>query len=328
MTDPEQRRNDRLMRHATYAAVATAATLVVAKVAAWAMTGSVALLSSLVDSLLDTAASLVNLLAVHQALQPADPEHRFGHGKAEPLAGLGQAAFITGSAVFVGFEAVRRLFDPAPVGRLDVGIGVMLFSMAMTLALVWFQKHVIRTTGSVAINADSLHYTGDLLINGSVIVALAGAKLFGLTLLDPLFAVGIAVYLIFNAARIATQSLNLLMDREFLEEDRQKIRDVVIQQPGVIDMHDLRTRSSGPRGFIQLHLEMDRNLPLWQAHDIADAVEMRLRDIFPNAEVIIHEDPSGLYEAHPEFSYEAQPGRAADISIMAPNAVPIQGRET
>lgn len=326
MTDIEQQRLDRLMRRATYASVATASTLVVIKVVAWALTDSMALLSSLVDSMLDTAASLVNLVAVHQALQPADAEHRFGHGKAEPLAGLGQAAFIAGSGVFLCIEAVNRLFHPTPIASVDAGLWVMAASIVLTVGLVRFQQHVIRATRSVAINADSLHYIGDIMINASVIVALVGSSMFGLTFLDPLFAVAIALYLLYSARGIALDSLGLLMDRELPEEDRQRIRDIVTHHAGVIDMHDLRTRSSGTRWFIQLHLEMRRDLPLWQAHDIADAVEIKLQEAFPNAEVMIHEDPSGLVEAHPGFSFEAQPDRAAGAAEVGRNAVPIGGR--
>lgn len=322
--DVEAAAEGRLLRLATYASVAVALTLVVVKLAAWVMTDSMALLSSLVDSLLDAAASLVNLVAVHHALQPADPEHRFGHGKAEPLAGLGQAAFVAGSAGFLTIEAINRVFHPVAIGSPDVGIGVMLVSMALTLALVRFQKHVVRRTGSVAITADSLHYTGDLLINGSVIVALVLANVLNWSFIDPLFAVGIALYLLANAWQIARQSLNLLMDREFPETERQVIRDIISTHPDVIDMHDLRTRSSGPQQFIQLHLELDRDLPLWRAHDVADAVEIDLREAFPNADVIIHQDPSGLVEAHPGFSFETDPERASAAAAVGRGTVPLR----
>ncbi len=289
------------MRAATYAAVAVASVLIVVKFAAWLLTDSVALLSTLIDSVLDAGASVVNLLAVRHALQPADREHRFGHGKAEPLAGLGQAAFITGSALFLVIEAGGRLFDPQPVQRGWVGIGVMIFAIVLTFALVRYQKHVVSHTESVAINADSLHYTGDLLINGSVIVSLLLAMYFGWTIVDPIFAIAIAAYLVYNAWNIARESFNLLMDREFPEEDRERIKLLCREHPGVLDMHDLRTRSSGQQQFIQLHLEIDGNMPLFKAHAIGDAVEARIREAFPCAEVIIHHDPAGLQEEHPDF---------------------------
>ncbi|MFN3075320.1 MAG: cation diffusion facilitator family transporter [Alphaproteobacteria bacterium] len=315
--------NDRLMRLAGYASVAVAVTLVVAKIVAWLLTGSVSLLSSMVDSMVDTIASLVNLLAIRQSLQPADSEHRFGHGKAEPLSGLAQAAFIGGSAVFLTIEAVGQALHPKTLANGTVGIGVMILSIVLTLGLVRFQGYVIERTRSVAISADSLHFTGDILINGGVILALVSASTLGWSFVDPLVGVIIAGYLLYNSAHIAKQSLDLLMDREFDDEERQRIRDIAMSQPDVIDLHDLRTRSSGPHRFIQLHLEMDRMLPLWKVHDIADAVELKLREAFPNAEVIIHQDPAGLAEAHPEFSFEA-PGRTISSDADSIGAVPIQ----
>ena len=257
-----------------------------------------ALLSSLVDSLLDVAASMVNLLAVRHALRPADPEHRFGHGKAEPLAGLGQSAFIVGSALFLGLAAVNRLFKPVAIDHISWGIGVMVVSLGATLSLIAFQKYVIHRTRSVAISADSLHYVGDLLVNGSVIVALGMVGLTGWHFIDPLLALLIALYVLYTAGQIIVRSFNLLMDRELPEQDRQRIRDIVAAEAEVIDMHELRTRSAGQRDFIQLHLELERTLPLWHAHAIADRVEERLREAFPGADIIIHEDPSGLFETH------------------------------
>lgn len=290
-----------LMRWATYASVATATVLIVAKLAAWAMTGSVALLSTLIDSVLDAAASLINLWAVAHALTPADREHRFGHGKAEPLAGLGQAAFILGSGGLLLIEAADRFFHPVAVTRGGVGIAVMVFSVVLTLALVRFQKYVVSRTSSVAISADSLHYAGDVLINGSVIVSLLIVMTVGWSWVDPLFAVAIAGYLMWNAWQIARQSFDMLMDRELPEEDRERIRVIARSHPEVRNLHDLRTRLSGQQGFIQLHLELDANLPLYKAHDIADEVEKAIMDAFPNFEVIIHQDPAGLREEHPRF---------------------------
>lgn len=289
---------ERLMRLATYASVATASTLIVAKLAAWAVTGSVAILSTLIDSALDAAASLVNLWAVRHALTPADHDHRFGHGKAEPLAGLGQAAFILGSGVLLMVEAVKRLFQPEAVEQGLVGIAVMAFSIVMTLALVGFQKHVLSRARSVAIAADQLHYSGDVLINGSVIVSLSAGMLLGWTFLDPIFAIAIALFLLWNAWGIATGSMDMLMDRELAEEDRARIVAIARSHPEVIDLHDLRTRLSGQVGFIQMHLELDPQLPLVRAHAIADQVERAIEQAFPNFEVIIHQDPAGIRESH------------------------------
>lgn len=294
-------RGERLMRLATYASVAAACLLIVVKLAAWVLTDSVAILSTLIDSVLDAAASLINLLAVRHALQPADREHRFGHGKAEPLAGLGQAAFIAGSGLFLVIEAAGRFAEPRPVSQGWVGIGVMVFSIVVTFALVRFQKYVIAHTDSVAITADSLHYTGDLLINGSVIISLLLAMFLGVRMADPLFAIGIALFLVWNAWHILQDSFDLLMDREFPEDEREQIKEICRANPGVRNVHDLRTRSSGPQRFIQLHLEMDGTLPLWQAHAIGDQVEAAILEAFPAAEVIIHHDPAGIQEGHQSF---------------------------
>jgi len=284
-------RAHRLMRLATYASVGVAVVLVVVKIVAWKMTGSVSLLSSLVDSLLDGLASAVNLLAVRQALTPADEEHRFGHGKAESLAAIGQSAFIAGSAVFILIEAGTRLLSPQPLDSGGVGIAVMLLSIVATLGLVTLQRYVIRETRSVAIQADSLHYMGDLLMNASVITALVLATQLGWLWADPLFGLGIGLFILWTAAGIVRTALNDLMDRELPDAERVRIAEITLEDRRVLALHDLRTRSSGPNAFIQMHLEMDGGLTLREAHAIADAAEARIRRAFPDAEVLIHQDP-------------------------------------
>jgi len=284
----------RLLRRATVASVAVAAGLVIVKLGAWLLTDSVSLLSTLIDSLLDVAASFLNLLAVRHALAPPDREHRFGHGKAEPLAGLGQATFITGSAIFLLIEAGQRLFDPQPVVRPGLGIAVMVLSIVVTFGLTRFQRYVVKRTGSVAISADSLHYVGDLLTNVAVIVAIVLTSQFGWMYADPLLAIVIAVYILRMAWGISNGALDMLMDRELPDEERRRIKQVVLEHPGVIALHDLKTRTAGPTSFIQLHIEMDGELRLKEAHRIADEVEEALRAAFPNAEVVIHQDPFGL----------------------------------
>jgi len=288
----------RLMRLATYASVGVASVLIVTKFVAWVMTDSVSLLSTLVDSLLDAAASVVNLIAVRHALQPADAEHRFGHGKAEPLAGLAQAAFIVGSAVFLLFEAGDRVVSPHMVVRAPIGYAVVVFSIVLTIALVLFQRYVVRKSGSVAIGADSLHYQTDVLINGSVLVSIFLSSEMGIAHADPLFAIGIAVYIIYTASQIGKEALHILMDRELPDDERERIKEVARSQPGVQGVHDLRTRSSGAQVFIQMHVEIDGDLPLREAHEIADRVEIEVGNAFPNAEVIVHQDPDDIDEDH------------------------------
>jgi cation diffusion facilitator family transporter len=294
-------RINRLKRSAALAAVAVAAVLIAVKAGAWILTGSVSMLSTLIDSLLDLAASLLNLIAIHQAAIPADNEHRFGHGKAEPLAGLGQAAFIGGSAVFLLFEAGKRLLAPVPVENGQIGLIVMAFSIVMTLGLVLYQKWVIRRTQSVAIGADSLHYKSDLLVNTGVIVALVLSTQFGWTRADPAIALAVGMFILLSAWEVFHGSLNLLMDRELPEADRNRIKEIARSHPGVRSMHDLRTRSSGTQTFIQLHLELDPDLSLADAHRISDEVMDEIEAAFPTAEVLIHEDPYGVDERRQQF---------------------------
>lgn len=294
----------RLMRRATQASVAAALLLIAAKLVAWFLTDSVAVLSTLVDSVLDLAASVLTLFAVYHAVQPADAEHRFGHGKAEALASLGQSAFVAGSGFLLFIEAIRRVFEPRPIGYEAVGIGVMAFSIAVTLGLVAYQRHVIRRTGSLAVRGDSLHYAGDILINGSVIVALGLNWAWGWRALDSVFAVGIVLYLLWNAYQIGRAALDQLMDRELADADRARIVAIAKDHPETRAVHDLRTRRSGLDTFIQFHLELDPNMNLSRAHAIADEIEARICAAFPNAEVIIHEDPAG-------YETEAVTGAAA-----------------
>ncbi|WP_243746393.1 cation diffusion facilitator family transporter [Zavarzinia compransoris] len=287
----------RLMRRATIASVSVAATLVVVKLVAYVLSGSVAMLSSLVDSALDGAASLATLYAVHQATVPADAEHRFGHGKAEALAGLLQAAIVTGSGVFLLFEAVQRIVSPRAVDNGLIAIGVMVASIALTLALVVYQQRVLVKTGSVAVAGDRLHYLSDLLSNAGVIVALVLAGQFGLVLADGIIAFIIAGILLYGAYGIARGALDMLMDRELPDEERERIAAIVRAEARILALHDLRTRRSGLSTFIQLHVVLDGDLPLREAHAIVETVERALVEAFPGAEVIIHEDPDGVEDA-------------------------------
>ena len=286
----------RLRVRATYASLAVAAVLIAAKLVVWISTDSVALLSSLVDSFVDAAASLVNFFAVRQAIVPADREHRFGHGKAEPLAALGQSAFLIGSAILLMFEAVRRLVSPAPVEGAAAGIAVMVFAIAVTLGLVAYQRHVIRHTGSIAVGADELHYRSDLILNLGVIATLMLGSTLHLPILDPLFGGAVGLWIIYGAVRIARLSLVQLMDREMPDTERARVRAIAESHPEVTAVHDIRTRIAGPTTFIQLHIEMDGDMNLLRAHEISDAVEAQIQAAFPQAEILIHEDPAGIEE--------------------------------
>lgn len=280
------------MRRATYASVAVACTLILAKAAVWFQTQSMAILASLVDSTLDGAASLINLLALRLALTPADREHRFGHGKAEAMAGLAQSAVIAGSALFLLLEGARGLADPTPVADAHAGMFVSMLAIVLSAGLVLYQRHVVRLSGSLVVAADRLHYLSDLLLNAGVILALVLTKYLDWIWADPLFGLVVALYMLFGAWNIGRQSFDHLMDRELPDATRARIKDIVARQPGVLNIHDLRTRESGMRQFIQFHLLLDGRQPLAEAHAITLAVHRALQGEFPDADIIIHQDPS------------------------------------
>lgn len=289
---------------ASTAAVVTATLLILGKLIAWLMTDSSSLLASLTDSFMDVSASIINLLAIRYALAPADEEHRFGHGKAESLAGLIQSAFISGSALLLMMHGISSMLNQVPVVRLEAGIWVSAGSILLTLLLVSFQSLVIRKTNSVAIKADMLHYRSDLLLNAGVLVALVLAGQ-GWYWADGLFAILIGLFLVWGAVQIGYESVQALLDRQLPEEEQARIMALCCAVEGVHGVHDLRTRQSGPTRFVQLHLELDDQLPLVKAHQIADEAELAVRQSFERMEVIIHMDPISVLTkeqqgAHPE----------------------------
>lgn len=286
----------RLISRAANAAVAVAACLILLKGGAWFATGSLAMLASLVDSSLDGAASLINLFAIRYALLPRDETHRFGHGKAEALAGLAQAVFISASAFLIVWESVARLINPSPIESSLAGIAVLVISILMTVGLVTYQTRVVRLTRAVAIAADSLHYRGDIFMNAGAILALVLSANFGIVRADPAIALIIAAVIAGGAVQIVRGASAHLMDRELPESDRQRLAEITLAHPKALEMHDLRTRQAGTGIFIQLHLEMESNISLMEAHHIADEVEAQIKEAFPGADVIIHQDPAGLEE--------------------------------
>lgn len=281
---------NRLMQWATYASVTVAISLVSVKTAVWWLSGSVAMLGSLTDSALDLAASIVTLMAVRTAIAPPDEEHRFGHGKAEALAGLFQAAIMSGSAAFLALHAIERLWKPHVVEQPALIMQVSVLAIALSLLLVGFQAYVVRKTGSLAVAGDHLHYKGDLFLNMGVMLAafLAGQ---GLLLADGIIGIGIAGYILWGAYGVARPAINMLMDREFSAEDREAIFNLVLENPDVLGMHDLKTRMAGRDQFIQMHIDVDGNLTVRQAHFISDEIEATLGERFPGAEILLHVDP-------------------------------------
>jgi ferrous-iron efflux pump FieF len=290
---------ERLMKAATVASTGVAVVMVAGKLTAWLSTGSVSMLSSLVDSALDLVSSLVTFVAVRTALTPADREHRFGHGKAEALAGMVQAGFIAASSVGLLLTVGQRLLDPHPVHDEEIGLAISAAALAITVGLVAFQTHVARRTGSLAITADRAHYLTDL-----VSTLAAGAALFvsgrlDEPLIDTVVAGLVALYLMHGAWGVGRAALNVLMDRELPAPDRQRIVGIVTARPEVRGVHDLRTRSAGLTKFIQLHIELDPALSFVGAHAIGDRIEAEIEKAFPDAEVILHVDPLGVKERHP-----------------------------
>jgi len=292
----------RLMRWATYASMSVALTLIAVKLVAWSLSDSMSMMATLMDSTLDALASFFNLIAVRHALTPADKEHRFGHGKAEALSGLGQAAFIAGSAIFLVLQSGRRLLNPSPIEATSLSIAIMVFSILATLLLLAFQRHVIKKTDSTAIKADALHYRTDLLVNCSVIVALWLSS-FLWQGIDALIALLIAGYILWSAREIVQQSLNHLMDAELPDDDRENIERITTDHLCVHGIHDLRSRRSGMATFIQLHIELDDDLTLIRAHEISDDVETALKNAYPSAEIIIHADPVSAAAKEPRREF-------------------------
>lgn len=282
--------NQRLMRQASTAAVIVAVILIVLKLSAWLMSGSVSLLASLVDSTMDSMVSVINFFAVRYAMTPADEDHRFGHGKAEAVAGLAQAAFIAGSAGFLFLHAIDNILNPHPVTHTGIGLLVMGISLALTMALVVFQKHVVKKTKSNAIEADSLHYFSDILANASIMVALLLAQ-WGFRHVDAGLGIIIAAFIVHSAWQIGAKSLRLLLDEELGPEVWQVVDKIVEENPDVRGHHQLRTRQAGHIMFVQLHIDVDKYMPLLQAHAITEEIEQAIRDRFPNADVLIHTDP-------------------------------------
>lgn len=280
----------RLLRLATRASVGVASILIIGKAIVWWFSGSVSMLAGLTDSLLDGVTSLLNLLAVHYALRPADDDHRYGHGKAESLAGMAQALFIAGSAVLIAFQAYQRLQHPEPVGAPWLSIAVIVMSLVLTVALLAVQHRVIRETGSNAVRADSLHYRSDLLLNGSILLALVLAA-FGWHQVDAWFGLAIALYILWSAIQIARESFAVLMDEELPADVSQHMLELACSVPGVLGAHDLRTRISGNHWFVQLHLELPGELSLSVAHGISDQAADAIHQAYPRAEVLVHADP-------------------------------------
>jgi ferrous-iron efflux pump FieF len=283
--------NYSLVKRASKSAIAAAGIMVAAKFYAWFSTGSLSLQASLVDSMLDIFASILNYLIIRHATKPADDDHRFGHGKAEAIGGLVQTAFIAGSAAWLIMDVAHRLLEPQPLENISLGNIVMIISSVITIALIAFQRYVVRQTGSLAIKADSVHYETDLLTNIGVLISLNISAYFHLLWFDALVGAAIAIYIFITSVKIALTAVDVLMDKELDDATRNHIGEIITSHPDIIGFHDLRTRTSGYHYFIQFHLDLDKELSLWRAHAIGDEIEQKIVQAYPKAEVIIHHDP-------------------------------------
>ncbi|GAA4724712.1 cation diffusion facilitator family transporter [Sphingomonas lutea] len=283
----------KLTFRAALASSAMAITLIGLKSWAALQTSSMAMLGSLADSGLDLIASLVVLLGVRIAAQPADDDHRFGHGKAEALASLVQVILITLSALFIGFRSIQRMISGAETAQAELGITVSLVAMALTVALITYQRHVVRRTGSLAIGTDRLHYASDLLLNGSVIAALVLDQYLAITGADAVFGLLIAGWLAFGAWSASTHSLDQLMDKEWPADLRARFLAATREYPELAGLHDFRTRTSGNVYFAQFHVWVPGDWTVQHAHDRLDRVEEALQARFPGTEILIHLDPEG-----------------------------------
>jgi len=293
MSSAHSHHRSKLTTRAALASISLALFLLGLKAfAAWA-TGSVAMLGSLADTALDLLASLVTLYGVRMAAQPADSEHRFGHGKAEALTALFQVVIIALSAMAIFWRAVERLIGGDVTAKAELGIGVSVIAIVATIALLAYQRSVIARTKSVAIQADHVHYQSDVLLNLAVIAALALDQYLGLRWADPVFGIGIAGALLWGAWRASTQAIDQLMDREWPEEQRQHFLAMAARHPALTGIHDLRTRSSGTQNFVQFHVWVDPAMTVAEAHRVMDEVEHQLESEFPGTEILIHLDPEG-----------------------------------
>lgn len=273
---------------------------------AWAalQTSSMAMLGSLADSALDLVASLIVLVGVRVAALPADRDHRFGHGKAEALATVVQLILISVSALFIGFRSIERLLAGARTSDAELGIGVSLTAIAFTIALLAYQRHVIRRTGSVSISTDQMHYASDLMLNSSVIAALVLDQYAGLVGADAVFGLFVSAWLAWGAWRSSGRALDQLMDREWPEALRERFLAAAREFPELEGLHDLRTRTSGTHHFAQFHVWVPADWTVQEAHDRLDRVELKLREQFPGTEILIHVDPEGQTDRETLLSSE------------------------
>ncbi len=310
--DSEQARRATVIKSVcTHVTLIVAILLSIGKLAGWLITGSIVLLASAIDALVDTGASIVTLLGVRYAQQPPDRDHRFGHGKGEAVAAFTQASFLAGAAVVLAFQSVQRLVSPLQLDALEIGVWLIGASLLAALGLVAMQTWAVRRTGSTAIAADRAHYLADIALNAAVLLALGVTQWTGWTRADPVFALAISLYMLWNAHAIARQALEQLLDQELPAQDRRRIKDAVRACVGVRDIHDLRTRFSGDRTFVEYHLEVDPGLTVEIGHAIGDATETAIQNLLPGTvEATAHIEPHGIEDERLDDAVAQKPPAA------------------
>ena len=288
--------SDKLKNASVLASISLAVFLILLKTVAFLKTDSLAIFSSLVDSVTDLFASAISGIAVYFSTKPATNNHRYGFGKTEALSALFQALFVGVSGLFVLVDGINRLVNPVEIKDTELGLYIMITSVVLTALLVLFQSYVAKKTNSLAIKADMAHYVVDFLTNGTVIISLVLVKVFGFVYFDIIAAIFISIYLIYNAYDLAKESVDMITDKELGEDVRCNIENIIKKCNDVHGVHDLRTRSLGDIYFIEMHIEIDGNFTLNKAHEITENVEKRIKELYANSQILIHQDPLGIDE--------------------------------
>ena len=288
--------NNYLKKSAAVAGVLIAILLAVCKFFAFVRTDSLAIFSSFVDSITDLFASMVSFLAVYFSTKPASADHRYGYGKTEALSALLQAIFVGISGLFVISDGIKRLIYPVQIEQTAIGIGIMLFSILATVLLVIYQTYVANKTNSLAIKADRAHYTVDFLTNSAVVISLLLVHFLGFAYFDIIAALFISAYLLYNAYGLAKEAFELITDKELPEDIKKNVENIVRKSKGILGMHDFRSRNLGDIYYFELHLEIDGNVSLLEAHRLSSAVERKILKAYPKSQILIHQDPAGIRE--------------------------------
>ena len=296
-----QKNTHLLVRSASIASLLVASTLIVLKYYGWVTTNSVSLLGSLADSLIDFLASVFVFVAISYSILPADAKHRFGYGKSEGLAAFVQSLFIGISGIYVCFEAIKRLLNPSQINQPSTAIWIILVSIVLTLALVMYQKYVVKKSKSIAIESDRYHYLTDTYINLSVLFSIAITGWTRFVFIDALVGLLISGVILYTSVTLLKKSFKILLDQEIQSDDRDRIREIALDHPKVLGFHDLRTRDTGRKYIIQFHLELDPNMSLLESHEITDEVTDNVLKLYPDSELIIHTDPLGIDEERDPF---------------------------